>query len=47
MERKTETSDMNQKTVLITGAGGYIGHHVVKEFLDRGCRVVASDFIKK
>ena len=47
MERKRETSDMNQKTVLITGAGGYIGHHVVKEFLDRGCRVVASDFIKK
>lgn len=32
------------KTILITGAGGYIGRHVVKALLDRGQNVVASDF---
>ncbi len=35
--------DDNKKTVLITGAAGYIGRHVVREFLDRGYRVIASD----
>ena len=29
--------------VLITGAGGYIGRHVVKAFLDAGHEVLASD----
>lgn len=38
---------MDKKTVLVTGAGGYIGHHVVKAFLDAGYKVTASDFIKK
>ena len=32
------------KTILVTGAGGYIGRHVVKEALDRGYKVIASDF---
>lgn len=36
-----------KKTVLVTGAGGYMGSHVVKEFLNRGHRVLAVDFIKK
>lgn len=38
---------MDKKTVLITGAGGYMGNHVVKEFLNRGHRVIAADFVKK
>lgn len=37
---------MKQK-VLITGAGGYIGRHVVKAFLDEGFQVIASDINKK
>jgi len=30
--------------VFVTGASGYIGRHVVKEFLDRGHEVLACDF---
>ena len=30
--------------VLITGAAGYIGRHVVKQVLDMGHEVIASDF---
>ncbi len=33
--------------VLITGAGGYIGRHVVREFLDHGHQVFVSDFSYK
>lgn len=35
------------KTILVTGAAGYIGRHVVKHALDRGYRVIASDFAFK
>lgn len=35
------------KNVLITGAAGYIGKHVTKEFLKRGYNVSVSDFSHK
>lgn len=31
------------KSVLVTGAGGYIGRHVVSRLLDMGHRVIAAD----
>jgi len=31
------------KSVLVTGANGYIGHHVVKQLLDFGYQVIACD----
>ena len=34
---------MSAKRILVTGAGGYIGTHVVKELLSRGIEVVACD----
>lgn len=35
---------MEVKSVLITGAGGYIGRHVVKAFLNAGFHVMVNDF---
>ena len=35
------------KTILVTGAAGYIGRHVVKTALDMGHRVIAADFAFK
>lgn len=35
---------MGNKRILVTGANGYIGAHVVKALLARGCEVVACDF---
>ena len=34
----------NVPKILVTGAAGYIGRHVVKEFLDAGYYVIANDF---
>lgn len=31
------------KKILVTGAGGYIGQHVVKALLDKGASVIATD----
>ncbi len=31
------------KKILVTGAGGYLGRHVVKALLDSGAEVIASD----
>ena len=36
-----------QKTVLVTGAAGYIGRHVTRACLDRGYRVIACDYSLK
>ena len=31
--------------ILVTGANGYIGRHVVKDLLDKGAHVIACDII--
>ena len=31
-------------SILVTGASGYIGRHVVTTLLDKGCNVIAADF---
>jgi dTDP-6-deoxy-L-talose 4-dehydrogenase (NAD+) len=33
------------KTILVSGAAGYIGHHVVREILERGYKVIANDIV--
>ncbi len=36
---------MEMKKVLVTGANGYIGRHVVDALIELGCQVVAVDFV--
>ena len=38
-----EGIEIMKKKILVTGAGGYIGRHVVKTLLDAGQEVIASD----
>ena len=33
------------KTVLVTGAAGFLGHHIVAEFARGGWKVVAIDHV--
>ena len=40
-------SDLNGKTVLITGAGGGFGHHMTTQFREAGCRLVLTDISDK
>ncbi len=35
------------KTILVVGAGGFIGGHMVKRFIDNGNKVIASDIKPK
>lgn len=39
-----ENISMKEKKVLVTGANGYLGRHVVNSLLERNCKVIASDF---
>jgi GDP-D-mannose 3', 5'-epimerase len=34
---------MTQRTALVTGAGGFIGHHLVKYLQGLGCQVHGAD----
>ncbi|NEW66171.1 dTDP-4-dehydrorhamnose reductase [Granulicatella sp. zg-84] len=44
LDKKREfDSNMDKKKVLVTGANGYLGRHVVKALLDKGHDVYASD----
>lgn len=36
---------MNKKRILVTGAGGYIGRHVVNSLLEMGAEVIATDIV--
>lgn len=42
--KKEKGSSMNKKRVLVTGANGYIGRHVVQALLELGHEVLAADF---
>lgn len=44
-KEKEQSMSIKKKKVLVTGAGGYIGRHVVKALLDMGHEVLASDFV--
>src|SRR5664279_662162 len=34
---------MSDKTILVTGAAGFIGFHVARRLLENGCKVVGLD----
>ena len=36
-------TDLNEKTVLITGAGGGFGWHMAQQFREAGCKLVLTD----
>ena len=40
-----EGIEIMKKKILVTGAGGYIGRHVVKALLDAGQEVIASTYV--
>ena len=44
LKKEIRTSMNEKKRVLVTGANGYIGRHVVKALLDMGHEVLAADF---
>ena len=35
--------DLNKKTILVTGAAGFIGFYLSKKLLENGCFVVGLD----
>ena len=35
--------NLDNKTILVTGAGGFIGYYLTRELLRRGCRVIGFD----
>lgn len=39
----TRMTDLNNKTVLVTGAGGGFGRHMTQQFRAAGCRLVLTD----
>ena len=43
MEKKKN----NEKKILVTGANGYLGKGIVKQLLDDGCHVIATDMTDK
>jgi nucleoside-diphosphate-sugar epimerase len=38
---------MQKKKVLVTGASGFIGFHVINQLLENGCNVIATDISEK
>jgi short-subunit dehydrogenase len=40
-------TDLNEKIVLITGAGGGFGQHMTQQFRDAGCKLVLTDINEK
>ena len=43
----TKAMSYSNKRVFVTGAGGFIGGHLVKKLLDNGNKIVASDIKPK